>query len=391
MTYYVGLDIAKFKHDCFIMDSNGEVIRESFSFKNDSEGFNQLLDVLNALDQSSKIKIGLEATGHYATNLKIFLEENNFSYMEFHPLFIKRFSLATTLRRTKTDKVDAQLIALFLSTADYKPYLNKSYHIYSLKLLTRNRDKLVKERSLQLVRMTNMLDLIFPEFKPFFDNKLNSATALYILSNYTTPSKISKMTIDSFNKMKSKLRRTISYARFLELKQLAKQSIGNQDPLLVFQLESYLEFFKELDSKIDFFDQHIESEFKQIHTHILSIPGIGLTSAASIFAEIGNIARFSSASKLLAFAGLEPSTIQSGEAQHSGKMVKHGSSHLRFVLMNVAEYSLIHNPVLYEYYLKKKREGKPHRVALSHVAKKIVRIIYHLETHDIDFDSSKLR
>ena len=94
MTYYVGLDIAKFKHDCFIMDSNGEVIQESFSFKNDSMGFNQLLDVLNALDQSSKIKIGLEATGHYATNLKIFLEENNFSYMEFHPLFIKRFSLA---------------------------------------------------------------------------------------------------------------------------------------------------------------------------------------------------------------------------------------------------------------------------------------------------------
>ena len=79
-------------------------------------GFNQLLDVLNALDQSSKIKIGLEATGHYATNLKIFLEENNFSYMEFHPLFIKRFSLATTLRRTKTDKVDAQFLASLIES-----------------------------------------------------------------------------------------------------------------------------------------------------------------------------------------------------------------------------------------------------------------------------------
>lgn len=391
MTYYVGLDIAKFKHDCFIMDHNGEVIRESFSFKNDRSGFLQLLDVLSSLDRSSKIKIGLEATGHYGTNLKIFLEENHFSYMEFHPLFIKRFSAATTLRRTKTDKVDAQLIAVYLSAVEYKPYPNKSYHIYSLKLLTRNRDKLVKERSLQLVRMTNMLDLIFPEFKPFFDGKLSSATALYILENYTVPSKISKMNIESYKNMKSKLRRTISYSRFTELKQLARISVGNEDSLLIFQMKSYLEIFKELDSKIDLFDQRIKSEFEQIQTHILSIPGIGITSAAAIFAEIGNITRFPDSGKLLAFAGLEPSTIQSGEAEHNGKMVKHGSSHLRYVLMNVAEYSLIHNPVLYDYYRKKRDEGKNHRVALSHVAKKIVRIIYHLETHDIDFDSSKLR
>ena len=391
MTYYVGLDIAKFKHDCFIMDHNGEVIHESFSFKNDNKGFGELLDVLNTLDRSSKIKIGLEATGHYAVNLKIFLEENDFSYMEFHPLFIRRFSAATNLRRTKTDKVDAQLIALYLSTVDYKPYPNKSYHIYSLKLLTRNRDKLVKERSLQLVRMTNMLDLIFPEFKPFFKDRISSATALYLLENYGLPSKIARMNVDSYNKMKSKLKRTISYAGFLELKQLARDTVGNQDPLLVFQLESYLELFKELDSKITLFDRHIGSEFDQIHTHISSIPGIGLISAASIFAEIGNIARFSNADKLLAFAGLEPSTIQSGEAEHNGKMVKHGSSHLRFVLMNAAQYSLIHNPVLYEYYLKKRNEGKAHRVALSHVAKKIVRIIYHLETHDIDFDLSESR
>ncbi|MBR3349382.1 MAG: IS110 family transposase, partial [Solobacterium sp.] len=171
----------------------------------------------------------------------------------------------------------------------------------------------------------------------------------------------------------------------------ARISVGNEDSLLIFQMKSYLEIFKELDSKIDLFDQRIKSEFEQIQTHILSIPGIGITSAAAIFAEIGNIARFPDSGKLLAFAGLEPSTIQSGEAEHNGKMVKHGSSHLRYVLMNVAEYSLIHNPVLYDYYRKKRDEGKNHRVALSHVAKKIVRIIYHLETHDIDFDSSKLR
>lgn len=180
MTYFVGIDIAKFKHDCFIMNHEGEVIRNSFTFKNDKTGFNELLSVLSSLDSHQTIKIGLEATGHYATNLKIFLEENNFSYMEFNPILVKRFSQATTLRRTKTDKKDARLISLYLSTVDYKTYPSKSYHIQNLKSLTRSRECLVKERSKQLIHITNVLDLIFPEFKPFFNKKLNSSTCLYI-------------------------------------------------------------------------------------------------------------------------------------------------------------------------------------------------------------------
>ena len=105
---------------------------------------------------------------------------------------------------------------------------------------------------------------------------------------------------------------------------------------------------------------------------------------------IDNSDKFSNYNQILAYAGLEPSTIQSGELEHKGRMVKHGSSHLRYVLMNASVYSLVHNPKLYEYYLKKRNEGKPHRVALSHVAKKLVRIIYHLETHDVDFDLDKM-
>ena len=177
MTYFIGLDLAKFKHDCFIMNEHGEVIRNSFSLTNDQPGFNTLLSVLNSLDPSQQKRIGLEATGHYGSNLKIFLEENDFSFMEINPILISRFSKATTLRRTKTDKIDAHLIALYVSSVDYKPYPIKSYHIRNLKSLCRARDSLVKERSLQLVRLTNVLDLMFPEFKPFFNNKLNSATS----------------------------------------------------------------------------------------------------------------------------------------------------------------------------------------------------------------------
>ena len=275
MTYYIGLDLAKFKHDCFVMNENGEVIRDSFSFANGQSGFNTLLDALKALDPSQEKKIGLEATGHYGSNLKIFLEKNNYSFMEINPILISRFAKATTLRRTKTDKIDAHLIALFLSATDYKPYPVKSYHVRNLKSLCRMRESLVKERSLQLVKLTNVLDPIFPEFKPFFNNKVNSATAMYLLENYGTASRMTRMNIDSYNKMRSKLRNTISYARFAELKELAKNTIGNEDEILTFELKLYLELFKELDYRIALIESRIREEYKNVHSHIDSIPGIG--------------------------------------------------------------------------------------------------------------------
>ncbi|MBR2685668.1 MAG: IS110 family transposase [Erysipelotrichaceae bacterium] len=391
MTCFIGLDLAKFKHDCFIMNEHGEVIRNSFSFSNDQSGFNTLLNVLNSLDPSQEKRIGLEATGHYGSNLKIFLEENDFSFMEINPILISRFSKATTLRRTKTDKIDAHLIALYVSSVDYKPYPVKSYHIRNLKSLCRARDSLVKERSLQLVRLTNVLDLMFPEFKPFFRGSLKSSTALFLLENYGTPAKMARMTIDSYRKMSSVLRKTISYARFIELKQLAKNTIGNEDPILTFELSMYLELFKDLDSMITDIEAMILDAYKNVNSHIHTVPGIGTVTAAGIFSEIGNISRFTNADQLVAFAGLDSSRAQSGETDYSGHMVKHGSSYLRQYLMNAAEMQLIHNPFLYEYYLKKRNEGKPHRVALSHVAKRLIRIIFSLEKHGSDYDSEKMR
>ena len=136
----------------------------------------------------------------------------------------------------------------------------------------------------------------------------------------------------------------------------------------------------------------IKSIMKEYHTNIPSIPGISIISAAQIVGEFGDFNKFSSASKLLAFAGLEPSTIQSGSMIQNGKMVKHGSPHLRYVLMNVAKTIIIHNPTFYEYYSKKHhKEGKKDRVALSHVVRKLLRIIYHLEIMDKKFDSKLLK
>ena len=124
---------------------------------------------------------------------------------------------------------------------------------------------------------------------------------------------------------------------------------------------------------------------------MLTISGIGEISAATILAEYGDIKNFSSPAKMLAFAGLEPSVIESGTLSSNGKMVKHGSGHLRYSIMNIALIILKYSPTFYDYYLKKRSEGKCHRVALSHVCKKLIRVIYSLEKYNNDFNPSLLK
>lgn len=390
--YLVGIDISKYKHDCFIMTETGEVIKNSFSFDNNDSGFKLLLSVLKSLDLSQKIKIGLEATGHYGNNLKLFLAENNYSFMEFNPYLVKKFSEAFTLRRTKTDKLDAMTIASVLGSPilTYEPYQISSYHISSLKSLTRLREAFIKERSLHLVQLTNIMDRIFPEFKPFFNGKFGTTT-IYILKKYKTPKRIAKLSDEDILDIK-RVSKHISAAKLVKLRELAKTSVGYSDSTDLILLKSILNLYSSVDDEVTEIEKQIDSIMNEYKTHIDSIPGISKYSAAQIIGEVGDFKRFSSASKLLAFTGMEPSTNQSGTMNSIGKMVKHGSGHLRYVLMNVAMTIIKYNPTFYAYYSKKhNQEGKNHRVALSHVVRKLVRIIYHLEVTNQDFNPSLLK
>lgn len=392
MTYFVGIDIAKHHHDCFILNHHGEIFHKPFRFDNSFEGFKVFLSVLDKLSASNEIiKIGFEATGHYGNNLKNSLIKSGYDFMEIHPVLINRFSKASTLRKTKTDSIDVQLITSYLMSVEYKPYSSEFYHIKPLKSLTRSRDALIKERSLQLVRLTNILDHSFPEFKPFFSGSLKSSSAQYLLNNYATPLKMSRMTQSSYDKMKHELRRPISYAKFSQLRELAKNTVGSSDPLLEFQLQVYLDLYNSLNHHIEEIDSRILSAFSEVKSYIQTIPGIGIISAATIIAEVGSVSLFSNANQLIAFCGLDPAFYQSGESIQTGRMVKRGSSHLRQAIMNCAQYTLLHNPPLYDYYRKKRNEGKAHRVALSHVAKKLIRIIFTLETKQVEYNSEKMK
>lgn len=381
----VGIDISKYKHDVFICNNAGEIIVEAFTFENNQKGFQQFLDLLKPYDN---VQIGLEATGHYGLNLKLFLEKNNYTFMEFNPLLVKEFHKSLTLRRTKTDKVDAMIIARKLQSVPYKPNSHLFYHKYGLKSLTRLRETLVKQRSKHMVQMTNILDILFPEFKSFFSNRF-SMTALFILKKYKTADKIANM--KDFDTLRCLSKGKFTYSKFVKLKVLAKNTIGESNDIFESELQSVLNLYHHIDGEIVTLSKQISTIIKELNPPTLGIPGIGEITCAIIISEFGDISRFSHPDKMLSFAGLEPGIIQSGTMSSKGKMVKRGSGYLRYALMFVAMVVIARNPVFYDYYHKKRSEGKHHRVALSHVCKKLIRVIYILETKNIEFDSSLLK
>ena len=381
-TIYIGIDIAKYKHDFCIISSTGEVIVQNNSFENNKKGFQLFFSYLKPYNKAD-VQILFESTAHYSMNLELELIDQGYSFMKMNGLIIKQFFKAQTLRKTKTDKADAFALTHYLMANTYKPNSNRLYHIYSLKSLCRTRDRLVKERSKFKVYITNELDKSFPEIKKFFDNKI-SITLLYILEKYKNKNKIALMKdYDSIRKVSAA---NFSFTRFLLLKQLAKESIGHPTETSDFLIESYVKSINCLSEQIDSIEKQIIEAVRKLDTHILSIPGIAEISAGSIIAEFGDIKNFESPEKMLAFAGLEPSIRQSGTLSTEGHMVKHGSGYLRNAIMRVVNSLVMHDQVFYDYYNKKRDEGKHHLVAQSHVAKKLIRIIYTLEIKDIDYD-----
>ena len=381
-TIYIGIDIAKYKHDFCIISSTGEVIVQNNSFENNKKGFQLFFSYLKPYNKAD-VQILFESTAHYSMNLELELIDQGYSFMKMNGLIIKQFFKAQTLRKTKTDKADAFALTHYLMANTYKPNSNRLYHIYSLKSLCRTRDRLVKERSKFKVYITNELDKSFPEIKKFFDNKI-SITLLYILEKYKNKNKIALMKdYDSIRKVSAA---NFSFTRFLQLKQLAKESIGHPTETSDFLIQSYVKSIYCLNEQIDSIEKQIIESVRKLDTHILSIPGIAEISAGSIIAEFGDIKNFESPEKMLAFAGLEPSIRQSGTLSTEGHMVKHGSGYLRNTIMRVVNSLVMHDQVFNDYYNKKRDEGKHHLVAQSHVAKKLIRIIYTLETKGIDYD-----
>ncbi len=245
-------------------------------------------------------------------------------------------------------------------------------------------------RSKALIEMTNILDRIFPEFKPFFNERL-AGTAIFILKKFKSRDRISKPTAKDYEAIRSYSKGKISYVRVQKLKSLASSSVGYETKSNLLLLKHSIKHYEDLSDTLECVDEEIISLMKDIPQTLTSIPGVNLISAAIIIAELGDFKNFTHSAQIVSFAGLDPSVNPSGTMETRGHLVKRGSGLLRMTIWQITFSSLRLNPTLYDYYQKKRAEGKHHKVAMVHCARKLIRTIYHLGVNQLTFDHSQFK
>ena len=382
---YVGIDVAKHKHDCYIVSSDGEILKDVFTISNDLAGFTQLLDSIPNIS-SEHIKIGLEATGHYSINLLNFLKDHYHHIVVFNPLQTNLFRKAHTLRKNKTDKIDARFIALMLHSNDYNSYLDISYHLKDLKSLSRHRFRLKTQSSKLKISLTRLITIMFPEL-PSLVYSINQKSTYALLEHFSSKAEIANAHLTTLTNVLHKASKgKYSKDKAILIRDTARNSIGSDSRAISFELKQTLRLIKSLQDEIHSLDLEIESLMNEIQSPITSIPGVSNTLGSMILSEIGDISRFDTPAQLQAFAGLEPSTHQSGNFTASNaRMVKRGSKYLRWALLEASRLIPMRDTTFKLYYQKKKAEGKHHFVAQSHVARKLIRVIYHLLSNNLTF------
>jgi transposase len=378
----VGIDVAKDKHDCFVISSEGVVLADVFTIPNNREGFNCLLGRIQACSMpGNKIKVGLEATGHYSYNILGFLLDNGLDSFVINPLHTNLYRKCLSLRKTKTDRVDARTIAaMLMSDVGLKPYTDTAYHNEELKSLTRYRFDKVKERAQLKQSVSRLVCILFPELEKLVPT-LHMASVYALLDEFPGAQQIADAHLTHLKAvLHDASKGRYGRDRAIELREAAKASIGSRMPAKSLELRHTIRLIRELDAEIDEIESAIQQIMDEIHSPITTIPGVGTRMGAMILAEVGDFSRFDSPDKVLAYAGLSPSTYQSGQLVNGyAHMEKRGSRYLRFAIFNAAKYVCLWDPVFAAYLARKRAEGKHYNVAISHAAKKLVRLIYALE------------
>ncbi len=383
----VGIDVAKDKHDCFILSSDGEVLADVFTVANNREGFETLLQRIRSCARpTDNIKVGLEATGHYSYNILGFLLDKGLATYVINPLHTNLYRKSLSLRQTqtKTDRIDARTIAsMLMSDVDLKSYTDTAYHNEELKSLTRYRFDKVQDRARLKQSVSRLVNILFPELETLVPT-LHMVSVYAMLSEFPGAKQIADAHLTHFKTILSDASRgRYDRDKAVEIREAARRSIGSAMPAKSLELQHTIRLIRELDKEIDEIEAAIKAIVDEMAPPILTIPGIKYRTGAMILAEIGDFSRFDSPDKLLAYAGLSPSTYESGKLKATGSyahMEKRGSRYLRYALFNATKYVCMWEPSFKAYLAKKRAEGKHYNVAISHAAKKLVRLIFALQT-----------
>lgn len=374
--FFVGIDIAKHAHQAAFINAAGDKAAPDVSFDNTSEGFDLLTVALSGFDKGQTV-IGLEATGHYWLALYSFLTDNDWTVKVINPIQSDAFR-NMYIRKTKTDRKDSFIIAEVLRFGRYTETVLPEEKLLQLRELSRCRTGMVETVGNLKRRVLTILDRTFPEFASCFSNVFGAAP-LEVLNEYPSPEELANSDMNKLVTLLAKSSRgRHSRAKAEELKEKASCSIGIKRGLaaLTFQMKIQLEQMKFVEGQIRELDAFIAKIMKDFPL-ILGIPGIGTTLGGAIIGEIGDITRFGTPQKLMAFAGMDPKVTQSGQFTGTeNKISKRGSPFLRRAVYIAANIARIHDPVFKVHYERLVARGKHPKQALAAVATKLLRVIH---------------
>lgn len=377
--YYCGIDIAKYKHEGSVIDSEGKGMQESISFSNSREGCEKLLALFERLGISKEeIVIGMEATGHYWLSAHGYLLEKGFEVKVINPIQSEAFR-KMYIRQTKNDSKDSFVIAQIMRFGQFSATNLSEESIVAMRQLSRYRLALVDACADCKRRVIALLDQVFPEYSALFSDTFGAASK-EVLLKYPTPEDMLIVSTRKLAKLLAKASKgRLGEEKAKELQAAAAGSFGVSfaRDAFSFQIRQLIEQVLFLEKQISELEDQISKLLHQTNQVITTIPGIGDTLGAIILSEIGDIHRFDAPGKLVAFAGLDVRVTQSGEFTGTRqKISKRGSPYLRRAIWMAASRAAFCDPGLSEYYQSLRARGKHHLTAIGAVSRKLCSIIF---------------
>ena len=362
-----------------MIDENAKNLFKAFSFSNTTDGANGLLEKLSVYTDCDNVEVGMEATDHYWLSIYSFLIEKGFTVHVVNPIQTDGWRKGTEIRKRKTDIIDSVLIADLIRYGDFDETSLSDEEMLSLRNLSRFRNYLVSSIGDLKRKVICVLDQVFPEYQSAFSN-IFGETSKELLSHLQTADDFENISSEQLENVLEKVSfKGFAKNKITQISELAANSFGlkfYRDSFSL-QLKLLIEQIRFIEAQVSDVEAEIKTILQKIDSPITTIPGIGDINAAVILGEIGDISRFSNASKLAAYAGIDASVSQSGDYQSSNnRMSKRGSPYLRKALFQAALIAAFHGPVFSAFYQKKRSQGKHHLTAVGAVARKLCNTIF---------------
>lgn len=376
---YLGIDIGKRNHVASLIDEKAKILFKAFSFSNTTDGANSLIEKLSAHTNKSNVEIGMEATGHYWLSIYSFLIEKGFTVHVVNPIQTDGWRKGTEIRKRKTDIIDSVLIADLIRYGDFEETSLSDEEMLSLRNLSRFRNYLVSSIGDLKRKVICVLDQVFPEYQSVFSDVFGE-TSKELLSHFQTADDFENIPSEQLENVLEKVAlKGYAKNKITQISELAANSFGLKfcRDSFSLQLKLLIEQIRFIEAQVSDVEAEIKTVLDKLNSPITTIPGIGDVNAAVILGKIGDISRFSNASKLAAYAGIDASVSQSGDFQASNnRMSKRGSPYLRKALFQAALIAAFHDPVFSAFYQKKRSEGKHHLTAVGAVSRKLCNTIF---------------